>query len=87
MSFAIIAIYRGWWVPRSTVQLVQETYGNRLRDKDREIDTWKIAFHQSESARAEQGKQMNELLDYARTSAHVLESLPRPDPKELEAGP
>lgn len=67
LTLAVWLIFTGRLVPRSVVD-----------DIRRERDDWKDAARESEAARAEDRAQVRELLEVARTTEHVLTSLPRP---------
>lgn len=69
LILVVLLILRGRLVPRSTLEDLR-------KDKDRQIDTWQTAYERSEQAREIMRDQITELLEMAKTTTHVIESLP-----------
>ncbi len=69
ITFAVIAIIRGWLVPSSTVTLLIAR-----------SEEWRQAWEKSEEARRLQAEQVAQLLEFARTADAVFRSLPTPGP-------
>lgn len=65
VAIIVVLVLTGRLLPRST-------FSEMRRDRD----MWRAAYAESEAARREERAQANEMLELARTSAHVLESLP-----------
>jgi hypothetical protein len=65
LALAVILIFRGSLVPRSTVDQMR-------KDKDDQIAMWKNAFETSQQAVALKDRQIDTLLEAARTTTHVV---------------
>lgn len=75
VTFVVIGLIRGWVVPRQVLT-------DRIADKDSQIkslaeerDSWKNAFLASDAARLELVSQNSELIDGAKTTNRLMESL------------
>lgn len=78
LGLVVLLILLGRLVPRRTVDDVRADYQARIAELIAERDMWQAAHRVSEEARHEDGQQVRELLEVARTTDHVLRSLPRP---------
>lgn len=75
LSLAIFLILRGALVPRSTVDDIRADRDAALASSEATASGWKDAFHTSEAARSAQSSQIDELLEIARTTDHLVRSL------------
>jgi len=75
LSLAIIALLRGWIVPRSTVNDIRVDRDKRLTDLIEEKNQWRKAYEVSESAREKESETNRELLENSRTTASFIQSL------------
>lgn len=66
VALAVVLVLSGLLVPRRTV-----------KDLIQERDDWKTAFQTSEEARAEQGEQIRELTELAKTTYAAIAALPK----------
>ena len=74
--FGVLAVLRGWIVPRSTVVDLRTDRKERLDEIASERDDWKQAYLVSEQARMLLVSQNGELLELAKTANHILSALP-----------
>lgn len=65
----ILAIVRGYLVPRATVSLLTSA-------KDQQIETWKTIAEREKKLSDAQQKQIEMLLEGNRTTVRVMEALP-----------
>lgn len=77
VGITVLAILRGYLVPRQTLT-------DRIADKDARIaelvterDTWRQAHAVSEEARREAQDQAAELLELSKVATHFFSALPR----------
>lgn len=82
LVFAVLAIFRGVWVPRATVDKWLTLLEERLKDKDARIaekvalaEEYKAAWQTEMAARNVQGEQLGELMEYARTTDQAIRAL------------
>jgi len=75
VTFMVIGLIRGWVVPKQVLT-------DRVNDKDGQItalakerDDWRNAFLKSDEARQELVGQNSELIDGAKTTNRLMESL------------
>lgn len=75
VTFVVIGLIRGWVVPKQVLT-------DRINDKDGQItalakerDDWRNAFLKSDEARQELVGQNSELIDGAKTTNRLMESL------------
>jgi hypothetical protein len=82
IAFAVLAVYRGWLVPKATVDQitaandrVAAVQSERLDDSRSREEEWRAAWT-AERARGDlQEKQIDELLELARTTDAALRGL------------
>lgn len=70
LALVVILILRGSLIPRRNVE-------DLIKDKDRQIETWRAAYENGQKTQEVQRQQISALLDATRTTTHVLEALPR----------
>lgn len=76
IAFGIRAIIKGDLIPGSTHRLVLESSASMIAEKAHEAQTWREAYERSEAARAVLQEQVKQMMEFSRTSVHVLKSLP-----------
>lgn len=76
LGVVVLFILLGRLVPRRTVDDLRADYQARIEQLIVERDMWMAAHKVSEEARHEDQQQSREMLELARTSVHVLRSLP-----------
>lgn len=76
LTFAVLAIFRGWLIPRGIVTDIRTDRDTRVTELSEERNDWKEAYLTEREASGKKDAQINELLELAQTSAHVLKSLP-----------
>lgn len=76
LGLVVLLILVGRLVPRRTVDDMRADYQARIDQLTAERDTWRAAHQVSEEARHEEHQQNRDMLELARTSVHVLRSLP-----------
>lgn len=76
LTLAVISIFKGWLVPQGVVTDIRTDRDTRLTEVAGERDDWKSAYLVEREASSKKDAQINELLELAQTSAHVLKSLP-----------
>lgn len=69
LALVVIMILTGRLVPRSTFEDLRA-------DKDKQIEVWRSAYETSMSAQDVQREQITALLEAAKTTTHVIQSLP-----------
>jgi hypothetical protein len=69
LVLVVLLILWGKLVPKAVLDDMRS-------DKDKQIETWKDAYHRSEEARAVQAGQITTLMEVARTTEHVIGALP-----------
>lgn len=75
---AIIALFKGWLVPGTTVDRMTRQWEQQLADAKQETTEWRAAHGVSEAARERALLHSGELLETARTVERLLLALPRP---------
>jgi hypothetical protein len=68
-------VFTGRLVPKSTVDDMRADRDARLAEKSTEASEYKAAWLTEVAAREEQGKQLHELMEYARTTDQFIHSL------------
>lgn len=76
LGLVVLLILVGRLVPRRSVDDIRGDYQARIAELIAERDMWRTAHQVSEEARHEEQQQNREMLELARTSVHVLRSLP-----------
>lgn len=75
VTLAIVLIFRGDIVPRSTMEAARSTWEAMLIEKNNENKMLKEAYRMSEEARQIGSETDKELLELGRTTVHLLESI------------
>lgn len=75
VSLAIILIFRGDIVPKSTVDSMRLDRDAMISAKNAEIEMVREAYRMSEKARATSTAADIELLELGRTTVHLLQSI------------
>lgn len=75
VTIAIISIFRGDIVPKSTVDSMRTDRDAMIASKNEEIAMLKEAYRMSEEARITGAEDNKELLEMGRTTVHLLESM------------
>lgn len=77
------AIWRGWLVPRPTVEKLEEAFDKiaavqemRLAESTTRESEWKAAWVAENAKGQVLAGQIADLVEYAKTADHVLRSLP-----------
>jgi DNA-binding GntR family transcriptional regulator len=80
--FAVVAVWRGWLVPRSTLRTLDTTRGyveavqeKRLAESVAREQEWKAAWLAAEQARQLQAAQIGDLLELAKTTDAFIRGL------------
>ena len=80
----ILAIWKGWWVPRSRIVELREDRDSRLADKQREVDaaqtreeSWRVAWQAAEERGRLSAEQVQEFLKLSEIMVAFLEALPK----------
>jgi hypothetical protein len=68
-------VFRGFMVPRWTVDKWLTIKDERIADKSALADEYKAAWQTEIEARRVQGDQLDELMEYARTTDQALRAL------------
>jgi hypothetical protein len=76
LAAVFLMVMWGKLVPRSYLDDVRADRDARLAEKQKEVDTWHLAYDRSEQARRIQAGHLNTLMEVARTTEHVISSLP-----------
>lgn len=73
----VLLLLTGRLVPRSVLKDVRDDRDTRVQEARTEMNYWKDANEASQSTVRELSGQVNELLEYARTTDSFIKSLPR----------
>lgn len=68
LALAVLLILRGSLVPRSVVEQMRQ-------DKDAQIQVWQSAYEKSQTAVETKDRQIDALLEAAKTTTHVVTAL------------
>jgi hypothetical protein len=68
LALAVVLIFRGSLVPRSTVEQMRA-------DKNEQIKVWREAYETSQKANELKDRQIDALLVAARTTTHVVTAM------------
>lgn len=71
---AVIALFRGWLVPRSHVDDLRADRDARFSELIKERDDWKTAYFDSEKSRGVLAEQVGEFTELARVWLQALQS-------------
>lgn len=77
LGLAILALLRGWLVPRSVLDDVRRDRDTRLADCQAQITDWRDAYRAADARADILAGQVDELVHQARTTEQVLQSLAR----------
>jgi hypothetical protein len=75
VTLAIILIFKGEIIPKSTHDSMRANYDAIISSKDDQITMLKEAYVLSEKARISSVEDNQELLEIGRTTIHLLESI------------
>lgn len=75
VTMAIVLIFRGEIVPKSTVEAMRTDRDTIIAAKNAENDMLKEAYKMSEQARYVGAEADKELLELGRTTVHLLQSI------------
>jgi hypothetical protein len=75
VTLAIILIFKGEIVPKSTLEAMRTNYTEVIAAKNEQVDQLKEAYKMSELARTTGAEADKELLELGRTTVHLLESI------------
>lgn len=75
VALAIVLIFRGDIVPKSTVERNNLLFDRIISSKDYEINLLKEAYKLSEEARRTNAEADKELLELGRTTVRILKSI------------
>ncbi len=94
LGLAVLLVFRGFWVPRTTLDKWLTLFEERLKDKDERIaekaamaEEYKAAWQTEMAARQQQGEQLDELMEYARTTDQAIRVLRDAGTGHREEGP
>lgn len=71
----VLAILRGWLVPRRTLMEIRDVKDAQLARQDNDIKSWRESSEMNAAALVKSQGQVDDLLDVGRTTRHVLTSL------------
>jgi uncharacterized ion transporter superfamily protein YfcC len=93
ITFAVMAVWRGWLVPRATVEkieqaqaLVAEVQAQRLQDAVTRENEWRTAYNQSEEARRLLNQHVEGVVEALATMEALIRALPPPARERLQGG-
>lgn len=86
VTLAIVLIFRGDIVPRSTVDTLNANWDLMMKAKVSENEMLKEAYRMSEKARETSAEDVKELLELARTTVHLLTSIRKDAERTKEVG-
>jgi hypothetical protein len=75
VTLAIVLIFRGDIVPKSTLEAMRTDRDAIITSKNEEVVMLKEAYRLSEEARRTDAETDKELLELARTTVHLLQSI------------
>lgn len=75
VTMAIVLIFKGEIVPKSTLEAMRANYDAVITAKDEQVNMLKEAYGLSEKARTATVEDNKELLEMGRTTVHLLESI------------
>lgn len=75
VSLIVISMIKGWLVPSSQLDRIERYHDFIVRDKDRQIDSWKEAYQASDARGDLLAKNLQELLQATNTTNSVIESI------------
>lgn len=85
VSIGVLAVLRGWLVPRRVLNDLRAATDARVADKELEIartregaSEWRSTATTKDQTIAAQAKQIDELMDAVRLSQDLLRALPQP---------
>lgn len=77
VGITVLAILRGYLVPRSVVTDLRADRDKRIAELIAEVTRWRDAHERSETARLEAQAQAGELLELSRVATRFFAALPR----------
>jgi hypothetical protein len=70
LTIVVVMVLTGKLLPKAGVD-------DRLKDKDRQIETWRAAYERSMEIQSEQQRQVSALLEASRTATRVIAAIPQ----------
>lgn len=77
IATGILAIIRGWLVPRRVMVDLVALWQKRAEDAERRADQWQAAAEANSRTVAIQASQIGELLESGRLTQHIADSIPK----------
>ena len=77
LTVAVFLVLRGWLVPRIVVTEMRKNDQERIDDLTKQRDQWIEAYMAAEAGRRTADRQVEALLEGARTTASVVAALPK----------
>lgn len=84
LGIVVLLILTGQLVPRRTMRDRIEDRNERISALQRQSDMWQRAYENAMASRHLADNHVGELMEVARTTTHVLNSLPSAEPAVLE---
>lgn len=86
ITTAVLAVWRGWLVPRRTVDVLIEVQAERLAEaRARELE-WRAAWQTCEQARSLLDEHVSDVVDSLRTVEALVRALPPAPPVPARRG-
>ena len=73
----ILAITRGWLVPRRVMVDLVALWQKRAEDAEKRADQWQAAAEANSRTVAIQASQIGELMESGRLTQHIADSIPK----------
>jgi hypothetical protein len=73
----VLSVYRGWLVPARVLTDFIAMHHERLVDKTKEATEWKAAYQAESAKSAVLVRQMEELMESARLTQHIVSEIPK----------
>lgn len=76
LGLAVLLVFSGLLIPRWVVTQIKANADANTAQAQREADNWKAAYQAVATARELQSKQLDDLLELARTQDQFIRALP-----------
>lgn len=76
LAITVLLVFTGQLIPRWVVTQIRKNYESQLKAAQQEADDWKAAYQAVNAAREVQGRQLDDLLDSAKTTDAFIRALP-----------
>jgi hypothetical protein len=73
--FAVLAVWRGWLVPRAIVDKLDTLHERQLAESMKREAEWRAAWQTSETARQLLAEHVNHLVELAETTDVIVRAL------------